>query len=362
MKGIWASPVDVKPLKSAGFDTMISYLFRYRSEADQQKTLNSALNEGMKVIPVLHLYWKDNNTAGAVALASKWKTHPALGGWMLFDEPRISHVSIEEQIDFYNAIKRADPDHMLYTTFMADPLTSKHYNVVAFDMAIVDYYPLRGTGDWREFMRTHLDAWVDSTSNLNIIPVMQGFGRDDANGENDFANPIGTIAEQYKFWRERGMTSNGYAIYCYENDKETHSPGVQNTPGLLEEVTQFNKSNHSEPDEPDGPVIRLLRAVDQPEVFIVFINVNIKRWIQNPHTFNELGGEHDFNWDDIEDPVTLEAINRYPTGDTMNTDPDELTKRARSIYFPADLASKMIEMENGITALRNTWDELKEII
>ncbi|GAH85510.1 unnamed protein product, partial [marine sediment metagenome] len=71
------------------------------------------------------------------------------------------------------------------------------------------------------------------------FPNLQGFH--DA-GEVDYANPIGTIQGQYDIWKEFGMIAKGCAIYAWRGGAGSGSKGIYEIPGLLEEVTEFNKN------------------------------------------------------------------------------------------------------------------------
>lgn len=70
----------------------------------------------------------------------------------------------------------------------------------------------------------------------------------------------------------------------------------------------------------------LLQAKGEPEVFVVIDKV--KHWIQNPKTAQVLG--YDLLKRKI---VSLDVLNKYPTGETLNRDPNEPTRQPRDIYF-----------------------------
>ena len=71
----------------------------------------------------------------------------------------------------------------------------------------------------------------------------------------------------------------------------------------------------------------LLQAQGEPEVFVVIDK--IKHWIQNPKTARVL--RYDLSKRKI---VSLDELNKYPTGKTFNRDPSEPTREPRDIYFP----------------------------
>jgi len=74
----------------------------------------------------------------------------------------------------------------------------------------------------------------------------------------------------------------------------------------------------------------LLQAHGEPEVFVII--EGIKHWIQNPKTASILG--YDVSKRKI---VSLDEVNKYPTGETFNKDRKVSTCEARDIYFPEKL-------------------------
>ena len=70
----------------------------------------------------------------------------------------------------------------------------------------------------------------------------------------------------------------------------------------------------------------LLQAQGEPEVFVIIDGT--KHWIQNPKTAQILG--YDLSKRKI---VTLDELNEYPTGDTLNRDPNDPTHQPKDIYL-----------------------------
>lgn len=235
MKAVWGNRVS--GIKDAGFNTLVLGIFYTRSHSEQAEMLEAAARDSIGIIPILHTYFRDKNISGGVALVNAWKSHPAIVGWFLLDEPQLNRIPVAEQRQFYNAIKSADPSHPLYTCWMADPKSGEYYAADVCDIHMVDYYPIiKGYPDWRALIRNHLDAWINSTGNRDIIPILQGFSRVYPHAE--YLDPSGTIAEQFGFWKERGMTGRGYSFYQWET---TNGDGIMENPRVLAEITAFNK-------------------------------------------------------------------------------------------------------------------------
>lgn len=97
------------------------------------------------------------------------------------------------------------------------------------------------------------------------------------------------------------------------------------------------------PVEPEQAFL-LLQAHGQSEVFVI-INGK-KHWIQNPKTAQILG--YDVSKRKI---VSLNDLNRYPTGGTINKDSNEPTRKPRDIYLLIDLKSSPFEGLRGIITL-----------
>jgi len=233
MKATWANITDLRPIKNAGFNTVLDHFnFVYWDDARREKTLKSASDNGMGYIPVLDPLLRDGKINEAKSIVSKYKDNPAIIGWLLLDEPQLHRTPVSTQKTYYNAIKSIDPTHNLYTTFLPDPMKSEYYSTDTFDIAMLDEYPLqKGVANWKNTLNAHLGAWISSTGNRDVIPNLQGF-KDDS----QFLNPIGTIEGQYNIYKDRGMVGKGYAMYSWQGYKG----GISQISGLLSEVASFN--------------------------------------------------------------------------------------------------------------------------
>ncbi|MCK4418892.1 hypothetical protein KAV79_03720 [Candidatus Aerophobetes bacterium] len=88
----------------------------------------------------------------------------------------------------------------------------------------------------------------------------------------------------------------------------------------------------------------LLQAHGQSEVFVIIDGET--HWIQNPKTAQILG--YDLPRRKM---LSLNDLNRYPTGETINKDPNEPTRKPRGIYLLIDLKSSPFEGLRGIITL-----------
>jgi len=106
----------------------------------------------------------------------------------------------------------------------------------------------------------------------------------------------------------------------------------------------------------------LLHAVSQPEMFLVcqesFADTK-KHWIEDEHTFNELGKRYSFSWEDIPEAISLAKINEYETGNTILWDKNKedfvVGTKARDIYFTEE---PVVGGMKGVWARRVYLDEI----
>ncbi len=87
------------------------------------------------------------DTEALTTYVNAYKNHPAIAGWMIYDEPEQSTVPASRLVDDYKAIKAADPNHpvaavfgMRSCTYIAQRIDRKYFD--AADIIMFDTYPV----------------------------------------------------------------------------------------------------------------------------------------------------------------------------------------------------------------------------
>ena len=241
MRGTWCELDDLGAPASLFFKQAISFNWAEHSSARQEKTLASALKYGIGYIPYLYHIVENRGLEKTKALVKRYKDHEAIIAWLAVDEPQLQRIVVSKQREFYEAIKAIDSNRPVYTAFMPAVMKPEYYNPDTFDAAILNGYPVRDTGDWKDQLNAYLNTWVQSTGNKKVIANMQGFHSENCdNPDKDWANPIGTIQGQYDIWRSLVILM-GYFIYAFQDGAGSKSTGIDKIPGMLEEVRKFNE-------------------------------------------------------------------------------------------------------------------------
>jgi hypothetical protein len=175
----------------------------YHTEAgDEHAYLDAAQVAGLKVVlEIDRKLVKAESSADVRQYVSRYKSHPALYGWYLADEPSINSdlgpASPEVAGELYRVIKDEDPKSPVAVAFAKTEQAEDFRQ--AMDVMLFDDYPCRegkpefdGFEDW--WGRLQDQAAVGAEEG-GFIPVLQAFG-ENAQGEPQFGRRLPTPAEQ----------------------------------------------------------------------------------------------------------------------------------------------------------------------
>lgn len=176
------NPADdetLNKLKAAGVNYIHTYGTRDSSENGFTRTtelLQRAEKHGMKVWFTLgaKLLLKQNGNTEAVKMNfDRFKTHPAIAGWYLCDEPDGERLE-KEMRTLYEYIKKNDPDRPVALVTCWNRYWNKYQDCL--DIHMVDHYPVRD----KEFPKAklgNLSSYLERVLALGkpAMPVVQCF-------------------------------------------------------------------------------------------------------------------------------------------------------------------------------------------
>ncbi|TNJ64353.1 hypothetical protein FE784_20505 [Paenibacillus hemerocallicola] len=137
-----AYPNDFPYLNQIGINTIQGV--NTASEATLQTLLDAAHANGLKVLQTLYLNMQvKENFALTEQMVARFKSHPALLGWMIMDEPTYNGIPQSEILEAYKRIHSIDPDHPTYMV-ESEPYAYRSTGQ-ATDILVTDVYPYNGT-------------------------------------------------------------------------------------------------------------------------------------------------------------------------------------------------------------------------
>ena len=216
-------------LKSIGVDYVHTYGMGANTEKNNLKTqkfLDLAQKHGLKVMFNLKCrVWakKADGIQQVQQLVKKFKDHPALGFWYMYDEPTPKQIPKLKEI--YQVLKHETPD---IPVALVTPWITGWYKLAAVtDILMVDLYPIRD----QKFPNSPVNNIIDFTKRARnikktVIPVFQ------AMHWKIFAHQLkgkGYNESQYRFpnWQEERFWAfsslclgvRGHFYYSYYNAK-----------------------------------------------------------------------------------------------------------------------------------------------
>jgi hypothetical protein len=189
-------PDRLTQFQQEGIDTVVPYNV---DDIDEKAYLDRALVSGVGVMLEIDRTWVRKSDLGRIrSFVARFKSHPAVMGWHLVDEPTIGSekVSPSQAREAYQAVRSVDPTHRIAMVFGiyedARPF------VGAMDVMMFDAYPcvakrpeFSGLPKWWERIKNRAKIGREVGS---YIPVLQGFG-EDAQGRNFLGKRLPTKAE-----------------------------------------------------------------------------------------------------------------------------------------------------------------------
>ena len=192
------SPGRLTQFQQEGIDAVVAYNL---DNLDPKPYLDKALVSGVGVELLLNRWWvRKADLSRLRSFVSRYKSHPALYGWQLADEPTIGKerelISPKSAQQVYRMLKSVDPDHRVSIVFGIYE-DARPY-VGAMDAMMFDAYPCIAKRP--EF--SGLPKWWQRIKNRAVIgrrvgeyiPVLQGFG-EDAYGTHFLGKRLPTAAE-----------------------------------------------------------------------------------------------------------------------------------------------------------------------
>jgi hypothetical protein len=186
-----------------GMNLLIPYVGD-SSDATILAYLNAADKAGLKVfLEVRRSSVKAGDLRAVQAYIRTFKTHPAVVGWYLFDEPELSknNVSPQQLRQSYLAIKQEDPNRPISVAFIQQRVIPSY--LPAVDIPVSFRYPINN-GNW-EFQGLQggkfinfLDRMSQMTAGRRFWFALQAFGDRNNQGQIIFngRKQLPTLTEQ----------------------------------------------------------------------------------------------------------------------------------------------------------------------
>lgn len=141
------SPADIA---TAGGQLSLIYTEGYTNPAGYARVrqyLDNANKQGVKVILAVTSLVRDNDMNNLTLFVEEFKSHTAVLGWYVADEPVPRKISASQCITAYNLIKQYDnkPVYLAFCSFDIDANGPVNYRN-SYDIMMFDFYPF-GVGD-----------------------------------------------------------------------------------------------------------------------------------------------------------------------------------------------------------------------
>ena len=199
----WYDSVDYldTPAKIAdeGINAVIPYTGFSNSEKVKAYLDKAAAAELKVVVEIPRDAVTKQFTEQVIQFVRDLKSHPAIFGWYLYDEPNSNTITPTALKQMYRAIKAEDPEHTIAVAFNRLFRMVKYFG--AFDVALYDKYPaLYDSPEFTGFQKGIFKTLVDTAVNLtkgrsDFWYIVQGYG-ENSNGKPQFNKRLPTEAEE----------------------------------------------------------------------------------------------------------------------------------------------------------------------
>ena len=241
----WYSSVDypdaLPQIAAEGINFVIPYTGK--SEAIEVKAfLDRASGAGIKVlVEIPRLQVKRDHRWLITQFVKKLKSHPALAGWYLYDEPEYVQLSPRLLERVYGAIKTEDPEHTIAIAF--GKLNRVRNYLKALDTVVYFNYPCYD--DTPQFCNFESSGFGQLSANAaqfakaqkNFWMVLQGYG-EDKNGKPRNNRRLPSFEEErYMIYSSILARTNGLLFWAHYLSQQSWIDSVL-TP-LVRELQEY---------------------------------------------------------------------------------------------------------------------------
>lgn len=259
------TPYTFKFLKSLGINYVQSYVTGRntpKNDKTTQKFLDLATEYDFKVMFHLHArIWahKENGVEELRKLVRRFKDHPAIGFWHVYDEPRIEVLPKLKKI--YAMLKEEAPN--IPVTIVAAQRKKWYKLREAVDVLLIDRYPIKekpfpesNAGSLTNFTIKAI-KWIKKP----IIPVMQAFNQEmfDKKKNIDVSNYRFPNKDEVRYWAfsSLSMGVGGLFYYSYYNARYKNKNGAQWYKDVLGEVIKETRNFIAQTDTKHKPTKKI---------------------------------------------------------------------------------------------------------
>jgi hypothetical protein len=235
---------DLGEIGKQGCNLVIPYSGALATDLEHvERYLDRARAENLRVMPEPPRDWiRREDWTSLRDWIDRWKDHPAVVGWYLFDEPELQRrpgreAGPDKLKRAYLSIKNADPKHPILVAFNREDAPQRYAG--SMDHVMWDRYvchrgtsEFQGQGEWTKI----LDQVTDGAraAGLGFLPIVQAYGLD-AGRKFQFGKRNPTYAEaRYQVYACAVRDSIGVAYWCfYRADDEVRGNLTRLTQELL---------------------------------------------------------------------------------------------------------------------------------
>lgn len=207
----------------------INLLIPYTVEKDDETVtgyLDAAKVAGVKVILELRRSTvKAGDVIAVKQFVHKFKTHPSVFGWYLYDEPANNNISPNTLNQLYDAIKEEDPEKPVAIAFAWYTNMVEYIN--AMDIFMFDYYPCYyGSPEFAGFGGNKFQEYLTKAAYYGTKKdafwfIMQGFGENN-DGTPQIDRRLPTEAEaRYMFYTSILAGADGLFFWAHYRSQQS---------------------------------------------------------------------------------------------------------------------------------------------
>lgn len=216
--------------------------------------LDSAQAAGVEVLLELRRSAiQTGDRAAVVEFVRRFKHHPAVFGWYLYDEPEVTKISPQILKQLYQTIKHEDSSRPVTMSFALEGrLRNIRQYREAADILMFNIYPGRvGVPEFGGFQKTRFYRYLNkraaryASTREGFWPVLQGYG-ENSQGIPQFKRRLPTMAEErYMFYTSVLAGADGLFFWAHYRAQQSWIDSVL-TP-IVKEFADYTTTVKTQP-------------------------------------------------------------------------------------------------------------------
>ncbi|MEM7591636.1 MAG: hypothetical protein AAF383_08975, partial [Cyanobacteria bacterium P01_A01_bin.83] len=237
-----SNPDTLNQIAKEGMNIVVPYT-NSSSVQEIKSYLDRAAAVGIKVlVEIPRLQVRRDHRWLITQMIKELKTHPAVYGWYLFDEPEFIQLSPALLERVYKAIKAEDPQHKVAVAF-GKPLHIREYLKAADTIMYFNYPIMDGSSEFDglgvpSFINKLQSVAHSITKDHDLWFILQGYGRDKHGRVTKFKRRLPTFAEsRYMIYSALIAQTDGLLFWTHYRSQQQWIDSIL-TP-ILQEVQPY---------------------------------------------------------------------------------------------------------------------------